>query len=349
MNTKDIEWHVRDVTERYRAAGYFPSACVRVFDSEKTLAVCCVGDAEPDSLFDVASLTKIATATQIMLLAEQGVFSLSDTLPELFEEIASDSILNERLKRVTVYQLLTHTSGIIDWFPFYSRTGEGFFQILRYVLERTDPQEGVCYSDLNFMLLGLLLEKVCGMPLEECLARHLVQPLRLGKMMYRPQMSEKLIPAGYGNPCEMRMCRERNVTFSGFRSLEKPVVGTAHDGNSYYYFSGAAGHAGIFSTAEAYERLCRFYMNTESPLLKEAQREQRTAPERGIGFQTGMNYPHGCGHTGFTGTSIYFSSEYHIGAVAFTNRLFYREDNQAQLSEFRRALHETVFALGATG
>ena len=60
-----------------------------------------------------------------------------------------------------------------------------------------------------------------------------------------------------------------------------------------------------------------------------------------------MTYPYGCGHTGFTGTSIYFSREKNIGCVAFTNRLFFPETNHHNTGEFRRALHETVFALGA--
>ena len=348
MDPAALQWHLQDVVERYQRADYFPSACVRVFDQEKTLAVCCAGDASPDSLFDAASLTKIATATQILAQAEQGTISLNETLPDLFPEIADDSYLCERLKGVTLYQLLTHTSTMTAWYPFYSRKGEDFFHVLRYALEHTEPTSGVCYSDLNFMLLGILLEKVCGMPLEDCLQKNLVHPLHLGKMTYRPSLTEKLIPSDYGNAIEMRMCRDRDIAFEGFRPLGQPVLGTVNDGNSHYYFSGVAGHAGIFATAEAFERLCRFYMNTESRLLQEAQREQKSAPGRGIGFQTGMTYPHGCGHTGFTGTSIYFSSEAKIGAVAFTNRLFYPEGSTRDLSEFRRALHETVFSLGAT-
>ena len=347
MDLEALQWHVTDVVERYHRADYFPSACVRVFDSEKTLAVCCVGDASPDSLFDAASLTKIATATQILTLVEQETISLDETLPAVFPEISGDPYLRERLKDVTLYQLLTHTSTMTAWYPFYSRLGEGFFQVLRYALQHTEPTSGVCYSDLNFMLLGILLEKVCGMPLEECLQKNLVQPLHLGAMTYRPPLTEQLIPSDYGNAIEMRMCRDRGISFDGFRPLGQPVLGTVNDGNSHYYFSDVAGHAGIFATAEAYERLCRFYMNTESPLLKEAQQEQKSAPGRGIGFQTGMTYPHGCGHTGFTGTSIYFSSEANIGAVAFTNRLFYLEGSTRDLSEFRRALHKTVFAIGA--
>lgn len=286
-----IEKRIRDLTERYRDAGYFPSTCIRVFDKTKTLSVITVGEAEEDSLFDVASLTKIATATQILLLIDREVLAMDAPLPDLFPEIASDPYLRERLARVTVYRLLTHTSSITAWFPFYTRIGESFFQILRYALEHSEPTSGVCYSDLNFMLLGKLLEKTHSLPLEACLARNLVQPLNLGKMMYRPPLSEKLIPADYGNQIEMQMCRNRNFSFSGFRTPGEPSPGSANDGNCHYYFSDAAGHAGIFATAESFERLCRFYMNTDSPLLKAAQKEQAAAPGRGIGLQTGLTYP----------------------------------------------------------
>ena len=348
MDKKLLQWHIQDVTDRYRAAGYFPSACVRVFDHRETLAVCCAGDARPESLFDVASLTKIATATQILLLADAGRLSLSDTLASCFPEIAADDYLRERLAGVTLFRLLTHTSGVAAWYPFYSRRGEEFFAVLRYALQHTAPTEGVVYSDLNFMLLGKLLERVHGMPLPACLRHHLVEPYGLGKMLYHPSPEEDIIPSDYGNRIEMDMCRERGISFDGFRPLGTPVIGTVEDGNSHYYFGDAAGHAGIFASAEAYERLCRLYMNTSSRLFREAQKEQPASPGRGLGLQIDCAYPHGCGHTGFTGTSIYFSSEYHIGAVVFTNMLYRTEPNGLSVRDFRRAVHETAFSLGAT-
>ena len=75
---------VADLTERYRAAGYFPSACVRVFDREGTLAVVCAGDTREDSLFDAASLTKIATASQALRLISGGRLELRAPLEALF-------------------------------------------------------------------------------------------------------------------------------------------------------------------------------------------------------------------------------------------------------------------------
>ena len=335
---------VADLTERYRAEGYFPSACVRIFDREGTLATVCAGEAREDSLFDVASLTKIATATQALRLISGGRLELKAPLEELFPEIGGNAYLRKRLAGITLYHLLTHTSTIADWYPFYSRKGEDFWEVLVWALQHTEPVTGMVYSDINFMLIGILISRVQGKPLDRCLREDLTEPLGLGAMMYRPGKENHIIPSSYGNPIEEEMCRERGISFDGFRE-HVPLIGETNDGNCHYYFDDVCGLAGIFATAEAYERLCRYYMQTEDPLLIEAQKEQPGAPTRGLGFQTGVAYPHGCGHTGFTGTGIYFSREYNIGAVSMTNRLFYRERNRQATGDFRRALHEIALAL----
>ena len=338
---------VRDITERYQAAGYFPSACVRVFNREETVACVCVGEAEESSLFDVASLTKIATTTQILHLIEAGKLSLLALVLDALPPLQNDAFLARRFEGITLYQLLTHTSTLPAWYPFYSRQGEDFYTVLKYALQHTEPTQGMVYSDLNFMLLGKIIEHTHGKPLENCLQENLVKPLGLGNMTYLPEKSYAIVPSCYGNPIETQMCADRGIPFHGFRPLGQAVRGEANDGNCFYYFHGVSGHAGIFADAPAYERLCQYYMKTALPLLIEAQQEQPAVPGRGIGFQTGLSYPHGCGHTGFTGTGIYFSREYNVGVVSFTNRLFYPHENENATWEFRRVLHEAAFALAA--
>ncbi len=344
-----LQQRILDLTNRYREAGYFPSACIRVFDREGTLASVCVGEAREDSLFDAASLTKIATTLQVLQLIREGKITLQTPLEEAFPEIGASAYLRERLAGVTLYRLMTHTSGIVDWYPFYSRRGEDFWTVLEYALRHTERTEGMVYSDLNYMLLGKLIERIREKPLDRCLQEDLVAPLGLGSMMYRPGKERHIVPSSYGNPIEEEMCRERGIGFDGFRDRNQPLIGETNDGNCHYYFQDVCGLAGIFADAEAWERLCRRCMTSEDPLIAEAAREQPTAPGRGIGFQTGASYPHGCGHTGFTGTGIYFSREYGVGAVSMTNRLFYRERNQQATGDFRRCLHEITLALAAEG
>jgi CubicO group peptidase (beta-lactamase class C family) len=338
---KDLEELLREYQDR----NFFPSASVRVFNAEGTLRVLCVGDARPDTVFDLASLTKIATATQILFAVRGGLLELESPLPDLLPALTAHPLLEERLSGVTIRKLLTHSSGIAPWYPFYTETGD-FAQVLSGALERTGPAEGVVYSDLNFMLLGKVLEALYGMSLEECLRKNLTEPLEIDRMSYRPPAHWDLAPSSFGNPVEEEMCVEGGFSFSGWRP-HKPLRGEVNDGNAHYFFKGVAGHAGLFADAPACEKLCRFYLAAEDPLFIEAQREQ--APGRGLGWQTGEIYPGGCGHTGFTGTSLYISREGNIGVVALTNRLFFPESNpQVQaprnLNEFRKALHHAVFA-----
>ena len=344
-SSERIRRELEDLLARYRHAGYFPSACVRVFNRQETLAAACVGEAMEDSVFDVASLTKIATATQVLLAVRRGELSLDGTLTDYLPETGEDPFLRSRLESVSLYRLLTHTSSLPAWYPFYTCRGESFLQALKTALQHTAPSEGVVYSDLNFMLLGKILERIRGKSLDRCLREDLAEPLALGRIAYLPDPAWPVVPSSYGNPIEEDMCRERGLSFDAFRPADRPVRGEVNDGNSWYYFGGVAGHAGIFATAEAYEKLCRFYMNAADPLLEEAQREQAGAPGRGLGFQTGISYPHGCGHTGFTGTGIYFSREADIGVVSFTNRLFYPRPNENETWEFRRVLQEAAYAL----
>jgi CubicO group peptidase (beta-lactamase class C family) len=337
---QDLDKTLIKLLTAYRDRNFFPSASVRVFNSRETLCTLCLGDARPGTVFDLASLTKIVTATQILFAVQGGILGLEDSPLEFLPDLGAFPLVEERLSTVSVRKLLTHSSGIAPWYPFYAEPG-GFAEVLSTALEKTGPVEGVVYSDLNFMLLGKILEALHGMSLEEYLKRNLAALVEPDKMAYRPPGGWDLAPSSFGNPIEEQMCAEGGIEFSRWRPHE-PLRGEVNDGNAHYFFKGTAGHAGIFAGAGACEKLCRFYLETELPLFAEAQEEQ--APGRGLGWQLGELYPEGCGHTGFTGTSLYISRKRNIGVVALTNRLFYPGPNPNSLNEFRKALHHTVFA-----
>lgn len=338
-NAEGLYEAVDRVIQPRLAERLFPSAVVRVFDSRQTLMAAAFGDARKDSVYDVASLTKIATSTQILLLISSGRLSLEDEILSVLPELSKHDLLKKRLTRVDIYSLLTHTSGIVDWYPFYAHRELPFEDVLALALERYGPVEGMVYSDLNFMLLGKVLERLRRMPLNACLAEDLVKPLELGRMSYRPDPAWDIIPSSYGNPIEEGMCKERGISFDGWRP-HTPLRGGCNDGNAYYYFGGAAGSAGIFADALSYERLARFYLTSADPLIIRAQ--QALESNRGLGLQTGEMYPEGCGHLGFTGTSLYFSRALDIGVVTFTNRLYLEHPLSEGMQAFRRELHEAV-------
>ena len=342
---------LENLDERYHRAGYFPSAAVRIFNGTETLAQACAGEATQDALFDVASLTKLATTTGILKLIDESLIDLDDCIADHFAEIESDGWLRERFHGITIRRMLTHTSSLPAWYPFYIWQGEDFWTALKSALRNQLPVQGVVYSDINFILLGKLVELKRGLPLKDCLMRYIASPLGIvDQMMYRPPREGRaIIPSCYDNAVEEGMCAERGVRFEHWRLHNTPVIGTVNDGNCHYYFNDVSGHAGIFSTAYGYERLCQAYMRTEKPLYLQAQLEQEISPGRGIGFETGTIYPCGCGHNGFTGTSVYFSREYDIGAVAMTNRLYFTEPSGKNMNDFRRALHEMAFSLRNAG
>ena len=328
----------------YRDKGFFPSAVVSVFTPEETLCRFAAGDAQVDTVFDVASLTKLATTTQILQLIDAGKLALEDGILGALPALEGSALLRERLEGVTIARLLTHTSGIVDWYPFYAEGGKPFVEVLESALRRYDPVEGMAYSDLNFMLLGKVIEARTGLSLDAALETYLAGRLPAGRITYRPEGAWDVAPSCYGNPIEERMCAERGISFSGWRP-HTPVTGEANDGNAFYYFDGVAGSAGIFADVEAYEQLGRLHMTSQSPLFAAAQCEH--APTRGLGWQLGGMYPQGCGHTGFTGTSLYISRALGLGVVAFTNRLFYPQENPNPTNQFRTALHALAAELVA--
>ncbi|MBO6159479.1 MAG: beta-lactamase family protein [Firmicutes bacterium] len=335
--------------------GYFPSCTVRVFDAERTLYAGAFGanylpktsgagsgktPVNIDTAYDMASCTKIATATQILLMMEEGKLSLETGLVEALDEIKDYPHLYERTKDVTLYQLLTHTSGILDWYPFYVQRGKDFYQVFDSFIGDTPIMDHMVYSDMNFMLLGKVLEKMKGKNLKGC-QEDLKQLLGARRMDYQPESLENTAPSCYGNDIEEHMVAERGLIFRGWRSKNRPTIGV-NDGNAHYYFDDAAGHAGIIADAESYEKLCRLYMTSEGLMLKRSM--DRAEENRGLGWQLDEKmYPGGCGHTGFSGSWIWIDREDGIGAVALTNRLAFPVRHATNTNEFRRSLAGLIY------
>jgi CubicO group peptidase (beta-lactamase class C family) len=347
------DFHFIDrLTQTYIDKGYFPSAVVSVFDSHKTLYRKAYGDnpaqggkgrAKVDTYtaYDMASCTKIATATQILDLIDRGKLSLDTKIPDILTDIRSHKDLYSRTRAVTIEQLLTHTSGIRDWYPFYTQQGVDFYDVFESFIGKRPPETQMVYSDMNFMLLGKAVETIKDKELKDC-QEDLKKALGASRMDFRPQDFENTAPSCYGNEIEEGMVKDEGLTFDGWRDKTKPTWGV-NDGNSHYFFNDTAGHAGIIADVDSYERLCRFYMTTDRPIFIEAQKPR--VADRGLGFQTGPKlYPDGgCGHTGFSGTWFWMSRRDDLGVVALTNRLAYPHSNPNSTSDFRHELAYAVF------
>lgn len=326
------------IVKKYMSMDYFPSAVVKVFNDKDVLYNKAFGDAKINTIFDVASLSKIVTSTIILSLINEGKLNLNSRIGDIMPFLSYFNGLKERCIDITIEQLLIHNSGLIDWYPFYSEEGI-FFEVLDKVVKQYDKIRGTLYSDLNFMLLGEIIKYVTNKSLEECLIDYVKIPLGIKNICYNPVDKENIAPSSYGNIIEERMCKERNIYYENWRDQEKELIGEVNDGNSYYFFKGVAGHAGVFADVDAYCRICQMYLLSQDELLLKSMQDYGSG--RGLGWQVAEMYPYGCGHTGFTGTSLWVSKEKNLGAVILTNRLMgnWKESN---LNLFRTEIHKCI-------
>jgi len=292
-------------------------------------------------VFDIASLTKLFTTTAILHLISKGALRENTTIRELFPSYPS------LYHHITVASLLTHATGILAWYPFYTQLGTPFEMILQEIGGNHPLQEGLIYSDINFMLCGKIIEHISSLPLDQAMQNLVFNPLSLEQSTYHPDTG-RAIPTEFGNRIEQKMVEERNLQFDSFRPTDKALLGECNDGNAFYYFNGVAGHAGIFSTAEDITKLLSLYGDGNIPeylssdLIAKATTDQGMG--RGYGFQMGDNYPHaGVGHTGFTGTYAYLNPKLGYAIALLTNRL-----NVAQphaLQSYRNAIVNEAISL----
>jgi CubicO group peptidase (beta-lactamase class C family) len=297
---------------------------------------CIVGEEIPtarDTIYDVASLTKVvATTTLVLAFAERGAWSIDAAVSSVLPEFPRDDI--------TLEQLLTHTSGLVPHREFY-RLGRGASEIAPLVYaEARDASPGrVDYSDLNFMLLGWALEAVTRTPLDNLFAREVAQPLGLDCTRFRP-------------PDELRR-RIAATELDGDQRLEPGLVwGEVHDGNAWA-LGGVAGHAGLFSTADDLGSFVSSLLAPEPhPVLGVSSRmltERRAgAPPdvRSLGWRLDASewgaWPATTyWHTGFTGTSLLVAPDAGVGVVLLTGGV-HPVRRLDEVGELRARVHRLV-------
>ena len=335
--------------------GYFAQASFAVFDRERVLCRGACGGAAAETAFDLASLTKLFTTTILLKLVEEGRLTLEGRVLPWLGVPEKNRVLRERLADVTLAGLLTHTAGLPAWYPFYAGTGDLWDRMEQAFRSEGDGgKPPMVYSDLGFILAGCLAERAAGIALPEAVDAYIRRPLGIGALAYLPKGGGKGTLAGrplaiscYGNSIEREMCRQRGITFDGFRPDGVPVCGEANDGNAWYYFGGVSGHAGLFADAGGAAALGRFYLTAEEGVFRLALREK--AYGRGLGFEFGPRYPHGCGHTGFTGTSLYLCRERGIGGVLLSNRLAFPGREAKNIDPCRVAFHEAIWEAAGQG
>jgi serine-type D-Ala-D-Ala carboxypeptidase len=323
------------LAERFIAEKYFPGVVVRVkhrwHSWEHAWGAATTEGQTAEALttrhlFDIASLSKLFTTSAILRLItfkELGEHTLVNEVLGF-----TDPAVRRMLATVDTAALMTHSSGIRPWFPFYTRSSEPFEAVLAHVAGRYPAETGVAYSDLNYMLLGRMIEKLVDKPLDKSMQDLVFRPLEMKSATYRPD-PVRTVATEFGNRIEERMCTELGVAFTGWRPRDKAIRGDCDDGNCFYYFKGVAGHAGIFADAGDLEKLGEVYRGDYPSFINPDVLARATTDAgggRGYGVQFGELYPgSGFGHTGFTGTYLYVNPQQDFIISILTNRLHVSE------------------------
>jgi serine-type D-Ala-D-Ala carboxypeptidase len=301
-----------------------------------------------DSIFDLASLTKVtATTPAILRLVAEERIGLDQLVGEILPEFGTDG----RKAGVTIRRLMSHSAGFRDWLPvFLDETGEAaYLRAFAATQPEWDPDTRVVYSDPSFITLGAVVQRVTGESIASYARREVFLPLGMKDTMYSPPRSVwgRVVGTERGNPFEAAKVPERVPVGQPWRT--EPIRGEVHDGNAWYGFDGVAGHAGLFGTAIDLFRYGQMWLNggeldgvrvLPESLVAEATRNQTDYGEptdgRGLGWRllppegtpegetpdsgrglSGRAY----GHTGFTGTSLYMDPERDMVTVLLTNRV----------------------------
>ncbi|MEU8758986.1 serine hydrolase [Streptomyces sp. NPDC048659] len=260
-----------------------------------------------DTVFDLASVSKLFTSILAVQQIERGALALEERVTAYLPEFGGGG-----KGGITVRQLLTHTSGFRAWIPLYKEpTHEGRLRLLWNEVPANPPGTVYLYSDLNLITLQLILERITGHPLDHLLRTEITAPLGMHRTRFNPPLSWRPSIAA---------TEDARAPWSG---LDRGLVwGEVHDENAYG-MGGVAGHAGVFATAWDLAVLARTLLNGgaygRARILSPASVELmftdfNTAfpgDEHGLGFELYQHWymgalatPRTAGHTGFTGTSL---------------------------------------------
>ncbi len=296
-----------------------------------------------DMIFDLASITKpVVAATSAMILLERGLLRLDDPVCKYLPNFSGDG-----REDVTLMHLLTHTSGLPAWKPFYltASSREDVFNLaLSTGLERK-PGEAVIYSDVGFIILTRIIEKLCGARIDEFAGSEIFTPLGVNDTMYNP-------------PAELR---ERIAATEYCKFRGRIVWGEVHDENAYR-MDGVSGHAGLFSTALDLAIFAQMMLNLGSyngvrilsPRTVKLMTMNHTTDlgeARGLGWDV-KSFGFSCGdlfsdksygHTGFTGTSLWIDPEARLIVIFLTNRVHPSRENTS-IKDVRPKLHNVIAA-----
>jgi CubicO group peptidase (beta-lactamase class C family) len=331
------------------AQGVYPAAVLLVARHDRVAHLKAFGTladgapVKPDSIFDLASVTKPHVAVGLLTLVEDGKVSLTQSVDDFFPEAKGTP-----LAPLTLRQLATHSSGLPAWKALY-RVKTGKADILAEIFRTAiaaPPGTKYTYSDLGYILIGEVVERVSGMPLDQYLHARLFAPLGMNETGYLPAAT----------------WRDRIAPTANEPSRPgEPIQGKVHDGNAFA-LGGVAGHAGLFGTAPDLAIMAQALATDGRagdrrvlglPTLRLVRQSQIPAEVGGhsIGWFAPPNgmLPRGdilddatFGHTGFTGTLVVNNPPLGLSVILLTNRVMNPNDTGGGISRVRRRVLNAV-------
>jgi CubicO group peptidase (beta-lactamase class C family) len=326
-----------------------------------------------DTLFDLASVTKLFTVTALMTYVEAGRIALDQPVCAVLTEfvgarritpyphplkpgevviVVPSTAETADAGRVTFRHLLTHSSGLPAWLPLFREGSRERAYQMALQSEFAYPMGGrVVYSDIGLILLGLALERIAGQRLDAIVRERVTKPLGLESIMYNPTKT----PKGFRNLSGLDVPNSAPTEICAWR--KRRLTGEVHDENAGG-MDGIAGHAGLFGTAREVAALGQMYLRGGAPLLKRETMQELTHLQaqdgdvrRGLGFalwspnldaSSNPFSPQTYGHTGFTGTSLWIDPTRELVVACLTNRVYYGRDNADDLARFRVMLAQAI-------
>jgi len=330
--------------EKARSQAFFSGGLTRL--DEEGVAV------EEQTRFDLASLTKpLATTLLVLHLIELGKLDWEQAGLTLL-----DRVIPKEKQRITISQLLNHCSGLPAYRPYFEeyRPADprlGPLGLLNRILAEPleyPPGSRCQYSDLGFILLGAIVEKISGQSLAEIFARTIADPLHLAADLC-------FLPQGQGLPWPRAMIAATEDCPWRHRILQ----GEVHDEHCWL-MGGVAGHAGLFGTSGGVLRLGERILDCwqdrathpafANSLLQRMLTSKHPTDSWCLGFDTpspgksssGSYFsPRSVGHLGFTGTSLWIDPQRDIVVVLLTNRVHPSRDN-IKIRQFRPFFHDAL-------
>ena len=332
----------------------FPAACTAVAHRDRLVGLKSFGhftyeadspSATPDTVFDLASVTKVvATTTMAMILYERGLLELDATVGGTVPEFPADSSgeLDRRRRDVSFRMLLAHCSGLPAYGKLFLKA-HSRDEMLRAALATSlsaDPGTHAEYSDIGFILLGAALERIANQSLDAFCHREIFGPLAMIHTTFHPAAAArgKIPPTADDRTFRLKI-----------------IQGEVQDENAFV-LGGVAGHAGLFSTAADLARFAHAMLHGGGPILRPETvalfTRRASAPpgtSRALGWdtpsapsQSGKHFgPSAFGHLGYTGTSLWIDPERQLSIILLTNRTWPDCANHA-IKRVRPKFHDAV-------